>query len=131
MNIFGQLKDWAKALKTQISALYIAYQRPDVPLISKMIISLVIAYAVSPIDLIPDFIPVLGWLDELLLLPIGCWLAIQFISDEVWFDCKLKAKENPIQLPENRWVMWAIILLWCVLTAWFVYLIWPTFTGSV
>lgn len=123
MNIVVQLKKWAKELKTQISALYIAYLHPDVPLISKVIISLVIAYAVSPIDLIPDFIPVLGWLDDLLLLPLGCWLAIHFIDDDIWLDCQRKVRENPIRLPQNRWIKWAIILIWCLLTAGIIYLI--------
>lgn len=127
MKIIEKLRKWATALKTQITALYIAYQRPDVPLLSKIIISLVIAYAVSPIDLIPDFIPVLGWLDELLLLPLGCWLAIRLIPSAIWFDCQEKAQHHLIQLPRNRWIMWGIIITWCLLTVWLLSLVWPYF----
>lgn len=127
MTISEKLKKWASLLKNQITALYIAYQRPDVPLLSKIIISIVIAYAVSPIDLIPDFIPIVGWLDELLLLPIGCWLAIQLIPENIWQDCQLKAQQNPIQLPHNRWIVWAIIIVWCLLTVWLLSVAWPHF----
>ncbi len=127
MTISEKLKKWASLLKNQLTALYIAYQRPDVPLLSKIIISIVIAYAVSPIDLIPDFIPVVGWLDELLLLPIGCWLAIQLIPDAVWQDCQAKAQHNPIKLPAKPWMMWVIILLWCLLAAGCFYIVWPYF----
>ena len=69
-----KLKRWAKSLKTQIYALYLAYTKHKIPWYAKLAAGAVIAYALSPIDLIPDFIPVLGLLDDLILLPLGIFL---------------------------------------------------------
>jgi hypothetical protein len=74
-----------------------------------------LAYALSPIDLIPDFIPVIGLLDDLLLLPLGICLAIRFIPKSVWLACKLEAEANPIKLPQNKWAGLAIFLIWLAL----------------
>lgn len=80
------LETWktrAKALKTEIHALMIAYRDPRTPWIAKAWTVLVVAYALSPIDLIPDFIPILGYLDDLILLPLGIALAVRLIPPEV------------------------------------------------
>jgi uncharacterized membrane protein YkvA (DUF1232 family) len=74
-----QWKSWVKKLKREIFTLYYAYQNPHTPFFAKFATILVVAYAFSPIDLIPDFIPILGYLDDLILLPIGIMLAIKLI----------------------------------------------------
>jgi len=76
-------KNWAAALKEDTYALYLASRDPRVPLVAKFIVVLVVTYALSPIDLIPDFIPVLGYLDDLLLLPLGIAPAIKLMPRDV------------------------------------------------
>jgi uncharacterized membrane protein YkvA (DUF1232 family) len=96
------LETWktrAKALKIEIRALMIAYRDPRTPWIAKAWAVLVVAYALSPIDLIPDFIPVLGYLDDLILLPLGIALAVRLIPPEVMDAARqtaTQAKEDPI-----------------------------------
>ncbi|HEX5035111.1 MAG TPA: DUF1232 domain-containing protein, partial [bacterium] len=84
-------KNKARALKANIHALYLAYRDPRVPWYAKLLILCVVGYALSPIDLIPDFIPILGYLDDLLLLPLGVLLSIKLIPPTVWAECRQKA----------------------------------------
>jgi uncharacterized membrane protein YkvA (DUF1232 family) len=77
--LIARLKRWAKALKRDVLVLWLAARDPRVPLGAKLLAGAVAAYALSPIDLIPDFIPVLGYLDDLLLVPAGIWLALRLI----------------------------------------------------
>lgn len=88
------LKVKAKALKEEIVAIYLAYQKKETPLIAKIMAFLVVAYAVSPIDLIPDFVPILGYLDDLLILPIGIRLVLKLIPKEVMAQCRIEAKKG-------------------------------------
>lgn len=81
----------ARSIRRDIHALWFAVRHPGVPAIAKVVIGLVVAYALSPIDLIPDFIPVLGWLDDLVLLPLGLWLAIRLIPAATWRECQAQA----------------------------------------
>ncbi|KKN49010.1 hypothetical protein LCGC14_0647190 [marine sediment metagenome] len=106
------LKRWASKAKQYITALYLAYLHPDVSRLSKLFIILIVAYAVSPIDLIPDFIPILGLLDEVILLPIACYLTIKTLPVDVWQSCLLQAEQRKISLPAIRWMGWLIILFW-------------------
>lgn len=90
------LKNWkerAKALKAEIHALLIAYRDPRTPWLAKAWVICVVAYALSPIDLIPDFIPILGYVDDLLLLPLGIALAIKLIPAEVMDDARRAASQ--------------------------------------
>ena len=73
MQVMLSIKSWAQRMKRTSVALWFAYRRPETPLVAKLVCMLIVAYALSPIDLIPDFIPVLGFLDELLLLPGLIW----------------------------------------------------------
>ena len=84
-------KERAKKLKTEIHALLIAYRDRRMPWPARVLVVLVVAYAFSPIDLIPDFIPVLGYLDDLILLPLGIALAIRLIPAEVMEDARKTA----------------------------------------
>jgi uncharacterized membrane protein YkvA (DUF1232 family) len=86
-------------LKTDVHALLLAYRDNRVPLKAKIVLALVVAYAVSPIDLIPDFIPILGYLDDLILLPLGIMLAVKMIPAEVMQECRVMAVAA---LPEKK-----------------------------
>jgi uncharacterized membrane protein YkvA (DUF1232 family) len=78
-----QVNAWAKRIKQQVLLLWTAYQHPECPLYVKVLISFIVLYALSPIDLIPDFIPILGYLDEVILLPILISLALKLIPQHV------------------------------------------------
>lgn len=109
---------WANALKRNVHALYLAGRHPRVPLLSKVVIGLVVAYALSPIDLIPDFIPVLGYLDDLLLLPLGIWLAVRLIPGDVWRECQLQATAQQANLPHSRGTAVVIAAIWLLAAGW-------------
>lgn len=87
------LKARAQALKTELKALQIAYRDPRTPWAARACVLLVVGYALSPIDLIPDFIPVLGYLDDLILVPLGLALAIRLIPAEVLADARQTAAQ--------------------------------------
>ena len=100
-------------LKKEIRVLYLAYKHPGVPWYAKAFTALVIAYALSPIDLIPDFIPVLGYLDDLILIPLGIAAAIRMIPQNVLEECREQAEEVfKEEKPKNWTVGIIIILLW-------------------
>jgi uncharacterized membrane protein YkvA (DUF1232 family) len=86
------LKAKASALKRSVNTLYFAYLHPGVAWYKKAFILLVLVYALSPIDLIPDFIPVLGYLDDLILIPLGVAIAIKMIPAEVWRESEAKVQ---------------------------------------
>lgn len=92
MKIIDRLKDWAKHLKKETYALYFACRDPRVPWYAKALAAFVVAHTLSPIDLIPDFIPVLGYLDDLIITPLGLALALKLIPAEVLAEARLKAK---------------------------------------
>ncbi len=117
MTLAQHWKHWAKALKQQTLALYYACQDPDTPRLSRWLALAVIAYALSPIDLIPDFIPVLGYVDDLLLLPLACWLIIRTLPEVVWQRSLEKARTTPLTLAKKRWMAVVIVLIWTVVTA--------------
>jgi uncharacterized membrane protein YkvA (DUF1232 family) len=91
------IKTRAKQLKKQIVIVYLAFLHKDVKWYHKAFLLLIIAYAASPIDLIPDFIPVLGMLDDIILIPLGVILAIKIIPKNVWEECRINA-ENGVNI---------------------------------
>ncbi|HNU72207.1 MAG TPA: YkvA family protein [Thermodesulfobacteriota bacterium] len=106
-------KSWARSLKQNIAALYLASRDPRVPKTAKVLILLVVAYALSPIDIIPDFVPILGYLDDLIVLPLGIALAIRLIPKEVWEECCQRTRElGSGRLPANRIAAVVIVALW-------------------
>ncbi|MDX1258929.1 YkvA family protein [Exiguobacterium sp. K1] len=114
-----KLKDTAKKLKKQIFILYFAYQDERVAWYTKLFTASVVAYAFSPIDLIPDFIPVLGYLDDIILVPLGILLALRMLPQEVIDDCTVKAEQRLGTDKPKNWLVGALILLlWCGLTIW-------------
>ena len=112
------LKQWARRLKTEVYALYLAYRDPRVPWYARAFAACVVGYAFSPIDLIPDFIPVIGFLDDLILVPLGILLALRMIPPPVMAECRQRAAET---LREGRPTNWlaagVIIAIWVVLAA--------------
>ena len=106
------LKEKAKQLKADTYALYLAYRDPRVPWYAKIFVGVVVAYALSPIDLIPDFIPVLGYIDDLIIVPAGIYLSLKMIPREVLEECREKARSASID-NKTQWVVaFIIVLIW-------------------
>lgn len=109
-----RLRAWARALKRDVMALWLAARDPRVPLLAKLLSGLVAAYALSPIDLIPDFIPVLGYLDDLLIVPAGIWLAVRLIPPPVLADLRTQALDR--QRPVSRGGLMLVVAIWLALS---------------
>jgi uncharacterized membrane protein YkvA (DUF1232 family) len=109
--MFSQIKERARRLKRDGHAVYLAARHPQVPWYAKLLALCVAAYALSPIDLIPDFIPVIGYLDDLVIVPLGLSLAIALIPAEVMAECRAKAGEAAAR-PASRGGTITIIVLW-------------------
>ena len=125
--MFERLKAWTEKLKLEVIALWFAYRHPDTPWYAKLVAALVVGYAFSPIDLIPDFIPVLGLLDDAILVPLGIWIALKLIPAGVYASARVQAQtwlEGEHERPRNMFVATAIVALWiallafCALWAW-------------
>jgi uncharacterized membrane protein YkvA (DUF1232 family) len=107
------LKDRAKQLKTDIPAVFLALKRKETPWYAKLLAGLTIGYALSPIDLIPDFIPVLGYLDDLIILPAMVALTIRLIPQEVMDECRAEAENMWKDGKPKRWYYAIpIVLVW-------------------
>jgi uncharacterized membrane protein YkvA (DUF1232 family) len=108
----------ARQLKVEVYAIYLAYKDPRVPRPARLFAACVVGYAFSPIDLIPDFIPVLGYLDDLVLIPLGITLALKMIPPVVLAECRAKAHIVMAQgNPVNRVAAGVIIAIWLLLAA--------------
>lgn len=93
--MLASLKARAQALRTETYSLYLAARDPRTPWAARLLVLLTVAYALSPIDLIPDFVPVLGYLDDLVIVPAGIALALRLIPDEVMADARARARLQP------------------------------------
>ena len=119
--MIDKLRHWALELKAQLLTLWFCRSHPDTPMAAKLLAGLVVAYAFSPIDLIPDFIPVIGYLDDLILVPLGIYLALRLIPARVIAESREKAdlwiarKENR---PRNYVAAATILLVWLALAYW-------------
>ena len=122
MGWITDLRSKARSLKAELIALYLASRDPRTPLVAKLLVIAVICYAVSPIDLIPDFIPVLGLLDDLVLVPAGIALALKLIPAPVIADARARAPQAEASLKRFGRVGLAImIVLWIVLAVFLYY----------
>jgi uncharacterized membrane protein YkvA (DUF1232 family) len=111
-------------LKTETYALFLAYRDPRTPWTARIFAACVVAYAFSPLDLIPDFIPVLGYLDDLILVPLGIALAIKMIPPAVMADSRVRAQEMLGQDRPRSWIAGAaIIAIWLGLAALTIFLV--------
>ncbi len=117
-------------LATMLLALWKLFKHPDTPWAPKLVAIAVLAYAVSPIDLIPDFIPVLGMLDDLLLIPLGVALAVKLTPAHMWQARLAEAEAGADKLPHLVWGAVAIVLLWLLLLAGFGWWLWSVLTSS-
>jgi len=124
LAFLDQWKQQTRRLKREVYALYVAYRDPRVPWYARLVVALVVAYAFSPIDLIPDVVPVLGYLDDLILLPLGIALALRLIPAAVMSDSRARADAILQQgKPVNKGAAIVIVLIWialAVLAAWLV-----------
>ena len=123
MTLIYSLKRWASAIKRDVVALWIAARDPRVPWYAKAVAGAVAAYALSPIDLIPDFIPILGYLDDLVIVPLGILLAIRLVPTELMVEFRAEAVGR--LKPASRTGMIAIASIWMLVAAGFVWLFWP------
>lgn len=113
MSILANLKKKARLLKTEAQVLMIAYRDKRTPKAAKVLIGITVGYLLSPIDLIPDFIPILGLLDDLLLVPLLITLSIKLIPEIVLNEARERIKNNPPEYKKNNYLVAAvIILLW-------------------
>jgi uncharacterized membrane protein YkvA (DUF1232 family) len=116
-----RLKRWAAELKAQLVTLWLCGKRPDVPIAAKIMAATVVAYAFSPIDLIPDFIPVLGYLDDLLLVPLGIYVTLRLIPPAVLAAARIEADAwlaTQAGRPQNYWAAAAIVVIWVAVAYW-------------
>jgi uncharacterized membrane protein YkvA (DUF1232 family) len=123
MTPLEKLRNWARELRSQVIALWFCRSDPRTPLAAKLAVGLVVAYALSPIDLIPDFIPVLGLLDELVILPLGIALALKLIPGDVWADARARAaawEAERAGRPRSYAGAVLIVVIW-IAGAWAVY----------
>src|SRR5262245_5944179 len=125
--MFEGLKRWAHALRRDVYALYLAAYDLRVPWIAKVLAGAVAAYALSPIDLIPDFIPVLGQLDDLIIVPLGIVLAVRLIPPELMAEHRAAA-QAAIAQPQSTSGALAIVTIWTALTILFFWLAYREFS---
>eukprot|EP01120_Amphizonella_sp_Union-15-10_P014313 TRINITY_DN6894_c0_g1_i1.p1 TRINITY_DN6894_c0_g1~~TRINITY_DN6894_c0_g1_i1.p1 ORF type:complete len:129 (+),score=9.52 TRINITY_DN6894_c0_g1_i1:135-521(+) len=125
--MFQKIKKAAKALKKETYAVYLATKDRRTPWYAKLLGIIIISYALSPIDLIPDFIPILGYLDDIILVPVGIWLLLKLIPGEVMEECRQRA-ELELNKKEKNWFVGAIIIVIWISSAslffWWVYKWW-------
>ncbi len=112
-TMLRDLRNWARGLRREVHAIYLAARRPDVPWYAKILAIGVAGYALSPLDLIPDFIPVLGLVDDLILVPLGIWLVLSLIPEAVMVECRARASEME-QRPRSRAAAITIAAIWIV-----------------
>lgn len=123
-QVLKRIKDWARAIKRDVHALYLAARDPRTPWYAKALALAIAAYALSPIDLIPDFIPVLGYLDDAILLPLAIMLAVRLVPPHVMAEHRaaaIKAEGRPI----SRTGAAFIIGLWLLAAAALLWWLWP------
>src|SRR5215210_7268654 len=119
------IRSWARTLKRDVVALWIAARDPRVPWYAKAAAAAVAAYALSPIDLIPDFIPVLGYLDDVVIVPLGILLVMKMISDPLMAEFREEARRRS-ERPTSRVAAAVIIALWAAAIALTLWAFWPT-----
>jgi uncharacterized membrane protein YkvA (DUF1232 family) len=109
-----RLRTWARGIKRDVHALYLAARDPRVPWHAKAVAMAVAAYALSPIDLIPDFIPVIGYLDDLLIVPLGILLAVRLVPGDLMAEFRASAVSREGERVLGRFGTVIIVLLWAV-----------------
>ena len=129
MSIIERIKTWARRIKRDAVTLWFAYRDPRTPWAVKALCIFVVGYALSPIDLIPDFIPVLGYLDDAILLPGLIWLAVRLLPHEVLSDCRERAEARMHEQgkrPTSKVGAVIVVLIWVLVS----YLAWRYWHAS-
>jgi uncharacterized membrane protein YkvA (DUF1232 family) len=121
--VIDALKAWARSVKRDVVALWLAARDPRVPWYAKALAAAVAAYALSPIDLIPDFIPVIGYLDDLIIVPLGILLAVRLIPPDVMGE--LRSEATARSRPTSRAGLAIIVALWLLSAALLTWAVWP------
>jgi uncharacterized membrane protein YkvA (DUF1232 family) len=121
--VFDRLKDRARALKAEVITIYYAAKDPRTPWYAKVLVFFVVAHTLSPIDLIPDFIPVLGYLDDLIITPGGLWLAVKLIPPEVLAEARVTAAAHKLDGRLGRTGTLIVMALWLLAAVMLVFLI--------
>lgn len=112
MALLDRLREAARRLKRELAALVFVARDPRTPWHAKLLLALILAYAASPIDLIPDFVPLLGYVDDLLLLPLGIWLSLRLIPPQVMIDARAKADRQGSRGKADYRAAVVIVLVW-------------------
>lgn len=112
--MINKLKDRLEKIKKQLIVLHLAYLDVRTPVAAKVLIFIIIAYALSPIDLIPDFIPVLGYLDDIILIPIVIYFIVKLIPAQVLEDANLKAQDYKWNKKHSKVGLVIVLLIWLV-----------------
>src|SRR5678816_2616970 len=110
----GKLKDWSRSIKRDVIAIYLAARHPRTPWYAKALAVCVAGYALSPIDLIPDFIPVIGYLDDLVIVPLGILAVVKMIPPEVMAESRTAAALTA-ERPVSRTAAVVIVFIWICL----------------
>ena len=114
---FWKLKHRARKLNREVAALFLAARHPRTPWYGRLLVLAIVAYAVSPIDLIPDFVPVIGLLDDVLLLPLGIALVLRMIPEAVMAECRAQARMNETERTRfGKFGATGVVLVWLVLS---------------
>jgi uncharacterized membrane protein YkvA (DUF1232 family) len=129
MAFLGHLVDWARRLNRDVVALWLAARHPRVPWYAKALAGAVAAYALSPIDLIPDFVPVLGYVDDLLIVPAGIWLAIRLIPAPVMAELRAEAAARPDRLRSLAGLA-VMLAIWMVVALAIIWFVWRRFANN-
>ena len=116
-GLAAKLKERAQGLKKQLLALYYAYRDPRLKILPRILIFIALGYALSPVDLIPDFIPVLGYLDDLILIPALIALSLRFIPPQIMSDARNRAEDGGFPLKRNWFFGILILMIWAVIAA--------------
>jgi uncharacterized membrane protein YkvA (DUF1232 family) len=122
-RILDRAKSWAKTLERDVITLWIAARDPRTPLSPKVLAAAIAAYALSPIDLIPDFVPVLGQIDDLIIVPLGIWLTVSLIPRHLLFEFRETA-ELRLERPSSRTGVLVILGIWALCALAFAWLVW-------
>jgi uncharacterized membrane protein YkvA (DUF1232 family) len=122
MKIVTLWKQWARKMRLDVFTLYFAYRNPGTPVYAKLWAAIVVAYALSPIDLIPDFIPILGYLDDLILIPLGIAIAVRLIPKQVLEQSRDLARNRIDEKRPINWIAGGIVIaVWAALLVFVVY----------
>jgi len=118
MPLLAQLKERVSRLEAETYALYLAARHPGTPWYAKLLVAAIVAYALSPIDLIPDFVPIVGYLDDLILIPLGIALAIRMIPSSILEECRARSRETLVSGKSvSRIAGIVIVAIWIALAA--------------